>query len=222
MASNSENESEILLGNKQLLAIFFVIAILLGIAFTGGYMLGRNSPEKKPLVIASATNDTAAGAQPKDSGLETHPVGPPASAASDESTGDAKSDSPAAAKRNAETASPDEETQDPTPLGTPKQKTSAKAVKQQPETPAVSNVSETYAPQTGQMFLQVTALARDDAYGVAEVLAKKGFRAHAVPKPGKGKLYRVLVGPIRDTSDLSSTRDALRKTGFQDVILQRY
>jgi cell division septation protein DedD len=56
------------------------------------------------------------------------------------------------------------------------------------------------------------------------VLTKEGFRAHSVPKPGSsGKVYRVLVGPIRDTTELSATRDKLRKVaGFQDVILQRY
>jgi hypothetical protein len=32
----------------------------------------------------------------------------------------------------------------------------------------------------------------------------------------------VLIGPIRDTADLSSTRDSLRKTGFREVIVQKY
>ncbi len=45
MLRSSEEETEILLGNKQLLGIFFVVAILLGIAFTGGYMVGRGSGE---------------------------------------------------------------------------------------------------------------------------------------------------------------------------------
>jgi cell division protein FtsN len=43
-----------------------------------------------------------------------------------------------------------------------------------------------------------------------------------VAKPGNLGLYRVLVGPVKDTADLSSTRDELRKTGFRDVIVQRY
>jgi len=215
MSSRTENESEILLGNKQLLAIFFVIAILLGIAFTGGYMVGRGSqtasqaatsPDKKPL---AATPNSTDGERPPDSAIETHPVGPAGSAPQDTSK---EADSSSTSR----TATPN-----PPPLGSRKEKAAAKAPA--PDAPAPSSTTaEGYTPQSGQMFLQVVALARDDAYGVAEVLSKKGFRAHAVPKPGNTKLYRVLVGPIRDTADLSSTRDALRKTGFQDVILQRY
>jgi cell division septation protein DedD len=74
----------------------------------------------------------------------------------------------------------------------------------------------------GQQFLQVAAVARDQALGVADVLHAKGFRAHAVPKPGDPKLYRVLIGPLRDAGDLSTTRDALRTIGFREVIVQKY
>ncbi len=220
MSPSNENQSEILLGNKQLLAIFFVIAILLGVAFTGGYMLGRGSSEKKPLVVAAAPSD-ASSTPAHESGLETHPVGPGSETSEDTSTA-ARPDSRTAAKRRHETETAEGQTQASMPLGSSKSKINAKATRQ-PEPPVESNVEESYAPQTGQTFLQVVALSRDDAYGVAQVLTQKGFRAHSVPKPGSPKLYRVLVGPIRDTSDLSATRDALRKNaGFQDVIVQRY
>jgi cell division septation protein DedD len=85
-----------------------------------------------------------------------------------------------------------------------------------------SDVSRGYLPQPGSQYLQVVALSRSEAEGLADVLHKKGFRAHAVPKPGNASVYRVIVGPIRDAGDLSSTRDALRKTGFREVIVQRY
>jgi cell division protein FtsN len=57
---------------------------------------------------------------------------------------------------------------------------------------------------------------------VSEVLHAKGFAAHAVPKPGNPKIYRVLIGPVRDAGDLSTTREALRQTGFREVIVQKY
>jgi cell division septation protein DedD len=154
--------------------------------------------------------------------LETHPVGPASGGASEEAVGVAKTDHRATAKPIAATENPDDQGQ--APLGTPKPKNKAKVAAKQPEAMPVSNAADEYTPQTGQMFLQVVALARDDAYGVANVLTKEGFRAHSVPKPGSaGKVYRVLVGPIRDTAELSTTRDALRKNaGFQNVIVQRY
>ncbi len=82
--------------------------------------------------------------------------------------------------------------------------------------------SDAFAPQSGQEFLQVTAVPYDHALAVAAVLRKKGFHAHAVPKPGGANLYRVIVGPIHDAGELSSTRDSLRKTGFSQVIVQHY
>jgi cell division septation protein DedD len=37
------HEFELMLGNKQLLSVFFVVVILLGVFFTMGYVVGRNS-----------------------------------------------------------------------------------------------------------------------------------------------------------------------------------
>ncbi len=78
MLRTSETESEILLGNKQLLGIFFVVAILLGVAFYGGYMVGKATPSRVASSNASETassgsgNGTAAG-----SGGETHTISRP-------------------------------------------------------------------------------------------------------------------------------------------------
>jgi cell division septation protein DedD len=62
MPGSIDNESEILLGNKQLLAVFAVVAILLAIAFTGGYMLGKSSAEKKALAVADSASSTTTDA----------------------------------------------------------------------------------------------------------------------------------------------------------------
>jgi cell division septation protein DedD len=203
MRSSNNSETEILLGNKHLLGIFFVIAILLGIAFTGGYMVGRNSAEKsaeKRTATVSAGPPDAAATPATPSSLETHSV-PPAS--SDATGAPQKADTHAA-----ETAPPEG-----APLGSPRRKS----------VPApVENPSAAYLPQTGQTFLQVAAVGRNESDAIADVLNKKGFHAHSVPKPGSTTIYRVLIGPIRDTADLSSTRDQLRSNGFRDVIVQRY
>ena len=203
MRSSNNSETEILLGNKHLLGIFFVIAILLGIAFTGGYMVGRNSAEKsaeKGAATVSAGTPDAAATPATPSSLETHSVPPP--------SGDAAGAPQKADTHAAETAPPEE-----APLGSPKRKTVPAAV----ESPSAG-----YLPQTGQTFLQVAAVGRNESDAIADVLNKKGFHAHSVAKPGSTTIYRVLIGPIRDTADLSSTRDQLRSNGFRDVIVQRY
>jgi cell division protein FtsN len=226
MSSTSETETEILLGNRHLLAIFFVLAILLGIAFTGGYMVGRNSFDKKiaPLAASSAdpaasTNGGATSPSPTTS-METHSLPPAGGEQADTSdqTHTLQPPPPDAAK----------DAKDEPPLGAPKEEPVAKTPPA-PQTaqpkPLASHpkpVNAFSGPQSGQTFLQVAAVGHTEAEALAEVLSKKGFRAHAVPKPGSSEIYRVLIGPMHDTSDLSSTRDLLRNAGFTKIFVQRY
>lgn len=189
MLRTNENETEILLGNKQLLGIFFVVAILLGVAFTGGYMVGRGSIEKKAAETTASANQNATA-------VETHAIpadSSPAEPAARESTSaPANSGSKSEAARDTNSG----------------------------DSAAVPGA--VFTPQKGQVFLQVAAVGPDEAQGIADVLRRKGFHANAAPKPGTAKVYRVLIGPIHGPGELSSTRDSLRKTGFRDVILQRY
>ena len=211
MRSSGNSETEILLGNKHLLGIFFVIAILLGVAFTGGYMVGRNTAEKRPAAVSAGTPDAAA-APATPSSLETHSVPPvPGEAGASE-----RADPPTKADTHVPESTPAQEA----PLGSPKRKptTAAPAA----TAPAMESGASSYLPQTGQTFLQVAAVGRNESDAIADVLNKKGFHAHSVAKPGSTTIYRVLIGPIRDTADLSSTRDQLRSNGFRDVIVQRY
>src|SRR5579862_906811 len=48
------NEKELVLGNKQLISLFFVVVALCGVFFAMGYMIGRNST-KGSLVTTSET-----------------------------------------------------------------------------------------------------------------------------------------------------------------------
>ena len=218
MLRTDENETEILLGNKQLLGIFLVVAVLLGISFTGGYMAGRGSARKAAVGTTDAVHsDTGTG-----TGGQTHTLAPDAA-----SPGSLKSpeggDQPTPDTiRTTETQAPEQ------PLGSrrhsgPKTQLIKESRPQATEGDnAASSSREGYTPQNGSQYLQVAAVGRDEAEAVADVLHKKGFRAHAVPKPGNNKLYRVIIGPIRDAGDLRSTRDALHNTGFREVIVQHY
>jgi cell division septation protein DedD len=200
VSRTSESETEILLGNKQLLGIFFVVAILLGIAFTGGYMVGRGSLDRTTEANTSAARGATA--------VETRAV--PA----DSSENDTSSAPGTSAPQNTRSTEPNTGAQTARPLGSPRASS--------PASSPTAAAADTFHPERGQTFLQVAAVGADEAEAIADVLHKKGFRAHAVPKPGNPKFYRVLIGPIRDTADLSSTRDSLRKTGFREVIVQRY
>ncbi|MFL6464267.1 MAG: SPOR domain-containing protein [Bryobacteraceae bacterium] len=220
MLRTDENETEILLGNKQLLGVFLVVAVLLGISFTGGYMAGRGSGKKTALSESAATeavrSDTGTGGQ-------THTVSPDAAAPDSLKSSGKSSGAETASERDQGTKTSEQ------PLGARRRNgPKAQPVKElEPESaqaealPASSG--ENYTPHSGSQYLQVAAVGRDEAQAIADVLRKKGFRAHAVPKPGSNKLYRVIIGPIRDAGDLRSTRDALHNTaGFREVIVQHY
>lgn len=224
MLQTGENETEILLGNKQLLGIFLVVAVLLGISFTGGFLIGRGSLARKaPPLEATAAPAPESRAATASSGGQTHIL-------------EGETTLPAAAAGGADTeaAVPPTRVQSEAGSSTPrradnglgsrkgaKSPLTAAAVKAdvEPE-PRVDNDGG-YTPRTGTTYLQVAAVSKDEAETVADVLHRKGFHAHAVPKPGNTKIYRVIIGPVKDAGDLSSTRDALRKT-FREVIVQHY
>ncbi|MGH9581702.1 MAG: SPOR domain-containing protein [Bryobacteraceae bacterium] len=198
MLRNNETEKEIILGNKQLFGIFLSVAVLLGIAFIGGYMVGKGTAPKP----------AAANAQPVQSASTGAPIGETHSIPAVPADSGVPSDSPETAPgsgANGQMAAPS-----PTRHLTPE------------ENARSAEFPEAFTPAHGERFLQVAAVTREEADAVADVLQKKGFRAHAVQKPGKPKIYRVLIGPIRSAGDLSATRDALRRTGFSEVITQRY
>src|SRR5436305_15294356 len=43
MAKTGDGEFELVLGNRQLLSVFFIVVILVAVFFTMGYVVGRNS-----------------------------------------------------------------------------------------------------------------------------------------------------------------------------------
>lgn len=87
MPKNEEGEFELILGNRQLLSVFFIVVVLLGVFFTMGYIVGRNSgpaanvevasagkPEVKPLVVESPAPKTEPPATSKPPAEEPAPA----------------------------------------------------------------------------------------------------------------------------------------------------
>lgn len=66
MARKENGEFEILLGNKQLLSIFFIVVILLGVFFTMGYILGRNSAADSAAAMTAAPRPAGESRPPKE------------------------------------------------------------------------------------------------------------------------------------------------------------
>ena len=54
MAHNDEGEFELVIGNRQLLLVFGVLLVLLGVLFTMGYLIGKNNPSKEAIIASPA------------------------------------------------------------------------------------------------------------------------------------------------------------------------
>ena len=219
MFEERDGEKEILLGNKQLLGIFFVLAILFGVFFTAGYMVGRakGAGEKQSAQSTSAVEAKSTAVEPAGvNGGETHAVNPEGAeqAAVQESQ---KAVDPAreSSGKNSGLVSGREPLGSRSTLKKPKPETAELTRSQEEQEPAASLA----LPPGHNTYLQVAAMGRTEAEAVARVLNKKGFHTHVAPKPGSA-YYRVLVGPMQDAGDLNTTRDALKKKGFREVFVQ--
>jgi hypothetical protein len=190
---NEDGEFELILANRQLLSVFFIVVVLLGVFFTMGYIVGRNSgpapvdvasarkPESKPIVVESpAPQDTAA------------PTPTPAAAAPTSTQPQREADAPKPEPRREEPVA--------------KKESPAKKEKEKPAPVSAP-------PASGQTYLQLVATAKAEADVMVDVLHQKQFKAIAVEIPEKPGLFRVLVGPLADGT-LNKVKSDLTSSGF--------
>jgi cell division protein FtsN len=195
MARTNDGELELVLGNRQLLSVFFVVVVLLGIFFAMGYIVGRNSSAgptrevavSEPLIVEPGRPSEPPVATPKPQ-LET----------------ELKELPPAEPPRQAPETKP-------APTAQPPALAKPAPAKPAPAKPAPAAASE---PQPGQTFLQVAATTRAEAEALKDQLGRKGFTVVLGPVPGQD-LLRVLVGPLQDPATLAKTRTALQEMGLK-------
>ena len=192
MPRNEDGEFELILGNRQLLSVFFIIVILLGVFFTMGYIVGRNSApltevagkqEAKPLVVESPSR------QPEAPKKEAPPAAAPTETAAQQPE----------TKKEAEPVK-----EPPQPVKKEPTKTKREADK-----PAASGSD----PVVGATYLQLAATDKDKADIMVDMLRKKKFPSMAAEIPEKAGLFRVLVGPLPEGA-VNKTKGELQDAGF--------
>ena len=143
--AQTDGEKELVLGNKQLISLFFVVVALCGVFFAMGYMVRGNSIKG---TVATGVDSTAPATTSE--GQRQQPE-PPA---------ETNTQPPAPAP---ETTTPPAETRpvlaDP-PAPAPTSQETASAVT---------------APEAGASYLQVTALGRKEAESVVRTLREQKF-----------------------------------------------
>lgn len=189
MPKNDEGEFELVLGNKQLLSVFFIVVVLLGVFFAMGYIAGRNTVSgtkevatSQPIIVEAGP---AAGSQPARAPAVQEPAAKP----------------------------PVGEEQRPVaPPPKPEPTRETKPV-EPPRKPPVAAPPASSEPPAGT-YLQVAATTKAEANVLLQVLTKRGFDARLATVPGQD-LYRVVVGPVEGAQALAKTRDDLKAAGFK-------
>ena len=213
MVKNEDGEFELILGNRQLISVFLIVVILLGVFFSMGYIVGRNSA---PVVSESARESRPGivhAPPPADASTADSVKSPEAAPASPEAATPSRADTgthPAKDVAQSAPAAP------AAPAPAPPQKT-----KSSPLPPAASPTASVSADVAPGQYWQVVATARPDAEIITETLGKKGFHTVITPAPKEG-VFRVLVGPLKDASTQAQTRTALEAAGFKNPLMRKY
>src|SRR5882724_3513849 len=155
MAHSEDGQYELVLENKQVLGIFFAAAILCGIFFGLGFLVGRSSKGNAPSVIpAASVPDAKAGGKRQSAMTSDKPSETPAEVAA-ERTPDKPADKPADA--------PPPAAEKPKPDDKPKQEDKPRT--EEKPAPATS------AADNGVVHLQVAAFStKDEAEPMAALL----------------------------------------------------
>jgi cell division septation protein DedD len=203
MPRNEEGEFELVLGNRQLLSVFFIVVVLLGVFFVMGYILGKNSSP-------APGSDVAGARKPAEAPATTNPIiidkpGPKSSAAV----------SPVPEKPAEKTeAKPEARKEEPKKEAAVKQPAPKEEPKKE-ETKAAAAGSEVGmgVPPKGSYFLQVAAVGRAEADLLVKVLKGKGFNTWIAPSDNE-QIFRVLVGPMQ-RSEKGDFIEKLTGLGFK-------
>jgi cell division septation protein DedD len=193
------------------------VVILLGVFFTMGYIVGRNSApvvatdsgssrksDSKTLVVDSASK-----------AAESAPVAVPPRETAVQQPEPAKEPEPdkpvETAKAEPAKAEPAKPKAEPVKETAKERKAEAKAKKE-----AAAKMEKAKPALTGSpsgTYLQLAATSQREAELMVDILRKKEFKAMVAEIPEKPGLFRVLVGPVTDTS-VNKTRSDLQKADF--------
>lgn len=202
--AQTEVEKELVLGNKQLISLFFVVVALCGVFFTMGYVVGSHATK-----MAMATGgDTAA----------------PAGSAAETSTGQRRQQDAEAPRETQAEPSPTSSTEPPAPgvdtkpaLDTPAPGAAPSAAPA--PAPATSTAPAAATLEAGAQYLQVAALQqRADADNLIRTMHEKDLPAVVSQNPKDG-LFRVLVGPYHQTVQVAEAKEKLKTLGFANAFV---
>jgi cell division protein FtsN len=216
-----EEEFELVLGNKQLLSLFFIVVGFFAAFFSVGYMVGFGHGEKSA-GASSITRVEEPAPKPAERTalpptlMQDPPAPPPAVPA------ETAKPSPSQAAAATSTPAPSPPKTTPAPESKPKPAQTAPEKRPEPTTAATKSASKPpptgTAPDGSRYFLQVAAVRVEaDAVELAGKLKAKGYPATVSSEKNDG-WQRVLVGPFQSEEAAGSFKDKLGKDGFDTML----
>ncbi len=204
------SDTEIALGTRSLLAIFFGLVLVCAIFFGLGYSVGRGTTTRaadQPATQPASTPADSHLSKPSPDQTLT-PVETPASEASDSSTPNAESPSApqpgsAEAPATARAATP--------PAATPVPAATVPAAKSATLQPAVATTAANF-------MVQVAAVrVPQDAQILVEALKKHGYAAVVRNEP-QDQLLHIQLGPYASRPEAMAMRTKLLGDGYNAVV----
>src|SRR5581483_7313125 len=174
MPKNETGEFELVLGNRQLLSGFAVIAILFGVFFAMGYIVGRNSTPSSRAAADTQTTSTGAANQPDPGRAQSAPQ--------------SATPAPVAAAEAASTPAQAPPVVDTPPVPTPSPARPPEAAKpvEKPAEAAAPAVQSSDSLQSG-LYLQVIATIKSDAEVTSKSLQDRKFSTVITPSSREGR-----------------------------------
>lgn len=194
MPVKDEGEFELILGNKQIIAVFVIVLLLMGLFFSIGFLAGRRS---------AGAVDTAGKAPANipitvDATKQQPPAAEPTPAQD-------KSESPS----NTAAAAAPEPSQPPQP----------QEARPQQQVPSRLFVDQ---PPAGT-YLQAAATQRADAETMLSyIIGKTGLSGYVTPSPKSPELCRVLIGPLSGNEQMADARAKLASLGVTNAFPVKY
>lgn len=200
MRKNPDRQTELVLENRQVLGIFLGIALLCGVFFALGYVVGRNTASPATTLAEADSELTPAGEKPSAMPAPAYlPL------------------SPGGATPNPEAPAPDtdlsfyESVQEKEPQATLVPPESPTPASTNPPTPAVE-------PPPPGILVQVSALSRrEDAESLVLLLKEKNLPV-LVTSGVNDSLFHVVVGPYKTDREAERVKQLLEQEGFRPFI----
>ena len=216
MRNNEAGEFELLVGDRQLLSGFFIVVLLFAVAFSMGYIVGRNSSPSAKLQTETGSSVGTASQTP-----ETRPQPVSQAPATGGATGET---TPPPADTPPADTTPQPSTQPERAPGSPSGPTAPAGVAPTAVAPSpAAQGGVPSGPGTSEAapgsYWQVLATASQTSAGaMRQTMKDKGFPASL--QPGPNNLIRVLIGPYSDKQSLGRAKTELENAGVHPVLMK--